>query len=192
MHVKDAILAAGVALLKDKGIAALTQPQIARAAGIKQSHLTYYYPTRTELLLAIAEHSLDATTARIAPRTDAGTAPAGLADFAAQLAEAMIAGIPPRLIVGLIVAADAEPGIRSALREFVTHVRGRLQALLTTAGVAADDETTLLFHAGIVGLAIMHQARLSPESEREVDAGIAALMRRLANSAEPTTPGTKP
>ena len=32
MNVKDSILAAGVMLLKDKGIAALTQPQVARAA----------------------------------------------------------------------------------------------------------------------------------------------------------------
>ena len=50
MNVKDAILDASVALLKDKGIAALTQPQVAKAAGIKQSHLTYYFPTREDLV----------------------------------------------------------------------------------------------------------------------------------------------
>ena len=68
MNVKDAILDASVALLKDKGIAALTQPQVARAAGIKQSHLTYYFPTRAALLLAIAEHSIDVTMSEVGAR----------------------------------------------------------------------------------------------------------------------------
>ena len=34
MSVKDSILVAGVMLLKEKGIAALTQPQVAKAAGV--------------------------------------------------------------------------------------------------------------------------------------------------------------
>lgn len=177
MTVRQSILDAGVALLKDKGVAALTQPQVARAAGIKQSHLTYYYPTCADLLLAIAEYSIAATLERFAERLAGHPAPATVAG---QIAEVMIDGLPPRLIVGLIVAADAEPKIRCALTGFIAHVRARLQQLLAAAGVAADSETTLLAHATLVGLSIMHQARLSDESESEVRCGIAALMQRLA------------
>ena len=184
MQVKDAILDAGAALLKDKGIAALTQPQVARAAGIKQSHLTYYFPTRAELLLAIAEHAIDTTLTRVGGRFD--TRPPAAAS-GERLAEVMIGGIPPRLIVGLIVAADAEPGIRATLGNFIAHIRNRLQSLLAAAGIGADDESALLFHATLVGLAIMHQARLSPESEREVRDGINAIMRRLGAANEGST-----
>ena len=79
MTVRQSILDAGVALLKEKGIAALTQPQVARAAGIKQSHLTYYYPTRTDLLLAVAENAIAATLARFAERLAEHPAPATIA-----------------------------------------------------------------------------------------------------------------
>ena len=58
MSVKERLLEAGVTLLREQGIAALTQPRIARQAGVSQSHLTYYFPTRNVLLLAIAEHSI--------------------------------------------------------------------------------------------------------------------------------------
>ena len=40
VNVKEAILVAGQELLRESGVAALTQPKVARAAGIKQSHLT--------------------------------------------------------------------------------------------------------------------------------------------------------
>ena len=186
MTVRQSILDAGVALLKEKGIAALTQPQVARAAGIKQSHLTYYYPTRADLLLAVAESSIAATLERFAESLAEHPSPATIAG---QIAEVMIDGLPPRLIVGLIVAADAEPQIRSALAGFIAQVRARLQQMLAAAGVAADSETTLLAHATLVGLAIMHQARLSDESKREVRQGIAALMQRLAAGAVPAENG---
>ena len=177
MQVKDAILDAGCALLKDKGIAALTQPQVARAAGIKQSHLTYYFPTRADLLLAIAEHAINSTLAGVGERID------GQATFD-RLAELMIGGIPPRLIVGLIVAADAEPEIRATLSDFIAHVRERLQTLLAASGIDADAESALLLHATLVGLAIMHQARLTSASGREVKDGVAAIMRRLATASK--------
>lgn len=180
MNVKNAILDAGVALLKDKGIAALTQPQVARAAGIKQSHLTYYFPTRAKLLLAIAEQSIGTTLATIAARLRDRP---GQATIAGVVTDMMIDGIPPRVIIGLIVAADAEPGIRESLGEFLRHVRRRMGEMLAAAGLAADREAVLLFHATIVGLAIMHQARLSQESADEVKDGVAAILRLLAPPA---------
>jgi hypothetical protein len=54
-----------------------------------------------------------------------------------------------------------------------------IQHLLEQAGVAADDEAARLFHATIVGLAVMHQARMNKESAEEVKDGIATLMRVL-------------
>lgn len=176
-NVKGSILIAGETLLKEKGIAALTQPKVARAAGIKQSHLTYYFPTRAKLLLGIAEHTLSTAMARIAqcladnPRSDT---------LASTLSEIMITGLPPRVVIGLIVAADAEPGIREPLRELIRDVRARIQSLLATAGLAASADAALLFHATVVGLAVMHQARMSPESAEEVGSGVASMLQLLA------------
>ena len=177
MNVKDSILNAGMTLLKVKGIAALTQPQVAKAAGVKQSHLTYYFPTRTRLLLAIAELTISTAMTDIAARLSEKPERATLA---ATLSEIMISGLPPRVIIGLIVAADAEPEIRQKLQELIDHVRTQVQMLLVKAGLAASADTALLFHATVVGLAVMHQARMSPESAGEVHDGVAAMLQLLA------------
>ena len=181
MNVRDSILAAGAALLKVKGIAALTQPQVAKAAGIKQSHLTYYFPTRADLLLGIAEESIGATMASLAVRL---AEKPRYATLAATIAEIMIAGVPPRVMLGLIVAADADPEIRKPLRKLIKHVRSQVQALLAKAGLGASADDALLFHATVVGLAVMHQARMNPQSAREIKSGVAAILRRLV----PPTP----
>ncbi len=188
MNVKDSILAAGVMLLKDKGIAALTQPQVARAAGIKQSHLTYYFPTRADLLLGIAGQTIARTMEEIAARLVEKPDQATLAD---TFAEVMIGGVPPRVMIGLIVAADADPAIRKPLRKLIKHVRTQVQVMLATSGLAAGPEAVLLFHATVVGLAIMHQARLNPQSAREVREGIAAMLGLLAPPIEQAK-GRKP
>ncbi len=176
-NVKEAILVAGQELLRESGVAALTQPKVARAAGIKQSHLTYYFPTRAKLLLGIAEYTASEAMAHVAERLAAKPERATLAGMVSEI---MINGLPPRVVIGLIVAADAEPGIRDSLRELVSNVRARLQSLLAAAGLAASAAAALLFHATVVGLAVMHQARMSPASAAEVDNGVASMLRLLA------------
>ena len=177
VNVKEAILVAGQELLRESGVAALTQPKVARAAGIKQRHLTYYFPTRAKLLLGIAEYTASEAMAHVAERLAAKPERATLAGMVSEI---MINGLPPRVVIGLIVAADAEPGIRDSLRELVGNVRARLQSLLAAAGLAASADAALLFHATVVGLAVMHQARMSPASAAEVDNGVASMLKLLA------------
>lgn len=177
VNVKEAILVAGQELLRESGVAALTQPKVARAAGIKQSHLTYYFPTRAKLLLGIAEYTASEAMAHVAERLAAKPERATLAGMVSEI---MINGLPPQVVIGLIVAADAEPGIRDSLRELVSNVRARLQSLLAAAGLAASADAALLFHATVVGLAVMHQARMSPASAAEVDNGVASMLKLLA------------
>lgn len=179
MSVREDILAAGVGLLRQQGIAALTQPRVAWAAGVKQSHLTYYFPTRADLMLGIAEQAIASLSERLAG-LPAGQA--SQATLARAVAEVMIAGVPPRVVIGLVVAADADPEIRKRLRRLVRGVRRRIAALLAQAGLAADKDAALLFHGAVVGFAVMHQARQSRESAAEVKAGVAAVLRLLAGA----------
>ena len=176
MTVKESILEAGITLLESKGIAALTQPQVAAAAGIKQSHLTYYFRTRTDLLLAIAEcwvtQAMEALSARVGEKPEFST-------LAERLAETMIKGEPARGIIGLIVAADAEPRIRDALRHLDGVMRKHFKGILVSAGLPASDDDALLLHATAVGLALMHQSRLNADSAAEFGVGIDALLRYL-------------
>lgn len=176
MGIRDDILSAGSLLLREKGVTALTQPQIAQAANIKQSHLTYYFPTRAELLLAIAEHTLSTLMENIAAQLQSHPEEKTLADAVAKI---MTEGFPPRVFVGLIVAADSDPEIRKLLRKLVRHVRTSIQHLLKQAGLASDSQSALLFHAGVIGLAILHYARQHKESADEVRSGIPLLAHLL-------------
>ena len=176
MDVRETILHAGVALLKEQGVAALTQPKVAKAAGIKQSHLTYYFPKRTDLLLGIAEHTIARVMSDLEARMQEERSRTA---FGETIATAMIDGAPPRVMVGLIVAADADPSLRPPLRKLIKHVRTRIQGVLDTAGAAAGIDRALLLHATVVGLAVMHDARRTPESAREVKQGVAGILRLL-------------
>ncbi|MBI5890294.1 MAG: TetR/AcrR family transcriptional regulator [Nitrosomonadales bacterium] len=176
MGIREDILIAGSVLLREKGVAALTQPQIAQAANIKQSHLTYYFPKRANLLLAIAEFTMTGLMDSVAAQLQAKPQGKTLSDIITRI---MTDGFPPRVFIGLIVAADSDPDIRKLLRKLIRHVRAAIRRLLEQAGIAADEESTLLFHATVVGLAVMHQARLSKESAAEVHDGIALMTRIL-------------
>ncbi len=184
MGIKEDILGAGESLLREKGVAALTQPQVAKAAGIKQSHLTYYFPTRADLLLGIAEESIRSTIKNIASRLGENPKQATLADTVAKV---MISSLPPRLMLGLIVAADTDPDIRKSLRKLLKYARMQMQGLLTKAGLDAGADAVLLFHATLVGLAVMHQAQLNSTSSRDITGGIAAILNMLAPGSKVTT-----
>ncbi|MDH3319882.1 MAG: TetR/AcrR family transcriptional regulator [Betaproteobacteria bacterium] len=71
MHVRDRILEAALGLLAESGAHELTQPKVSKAAGVRQSRLTYYFPTRADLLQAVAQGiaagSTDRRRVRVSP-----------------------------------------------------------------------------------------------------------------------------
>jgi len=171
MSVRDRLLQAGEQILHEQGWPALTQPRIAKAAGVSQSHLTYYFPTRNALLVAIAEYSVDQALQR--QLTQAPVNPAhGLAEALAFLPRT-------RMLLGLVTAADADTSLRPALDRLVAHVRRTLLQLLQHLGFQPEAASVLLCHATIVGLAVMHLGRQSPESEAEITTGLAQLFELL-------------
>jgi len=176
VDVRAAILQAGSALLKERGIAALTQPKVAKLAGVKQSHLTYYFPKRPDLLLGIAAHTIDGLMADLSARLETAAPQSAIAE---TLGDAMIDGIPPRIMLGLIVAADEEPHLRSSLGSLIGSVRARVRALLERTGVPDSGRAALLLHATVVGLAVMHQAQRTPASAEDIRNGIAGIFRLL-------------
>jgi len=174
--VKTRILDAGVALLETQGIATVTQPRVAKAAGVSQSHLTYYFPTRNRLLLGIAEAAIEHVLEGI---RDSASVPA-TADLGRQLGELIVRHAPVRVLLGLIVAADSEPELRAALDRLIGRVREGLAGLLAARGIAVSSQQVLVLHAGIVGLAILNLARQTEASEAEVCDGATALLSCLA------------
>ena len=159
MDVRGRILEAALGLLAESGAHALTQPKVARAAGVRQSHLTYYFPTRGELLQAVARHSIDKLAGQLAHRRRA------------SLAEGIAAGAGDkrrsRVMMGLVAAADRDPVIKRRMRRFVAELRQRMTPLLAANGLATDADSVAFFHSVIVGCAVLQLARDNAEARRE-------------------------
>ena len=175
-QVKDRILDAAVRLLIEKGGTALTQPKIAAAAGVRQSHLTYYFPKRNDLLLAVTLHWARTHLAAGAQEIGSGKATARRATR--YLTKTVLGAAPVRIILGLIIAADEDARIREPLRELVEFDRQALRSLLAATGTRLDLQAAALFHASLVGLAVLRVAR-GASADRETRQLVRFLMERL-------------
>jgi AcrR family transcriptional regulator len=175
--VRSRILQAAVALLADHGPGELTQPKVARAAGVRQSHLTYYFPTRAELLLAVAAHSIDALASGMAASAQEGSLTRH------TLAPALVAAVSDkrraRVMLGLAVTADQDAELKPRFREFVGTIRARIGALLAQIGVVVDADTLAACHTMLVGAAVLNLARDDAASRRELQMVAGVIVERI-------------
>lgn len=174
--VRTRILGAALGLLAERGAHELTQPKVARAAGVRQSHLTYYFPTRADLLQAVARHSIETLAGELARAEHAPAAVAqGIATGAADKRRV-------RLMLGLVGAADRDPAIKRRMRKFIPELRALMAPMLDGGGLRTDPEAIAFFHAVTIGCAVLQLARDNDESHAEARAvlGFAALHIRKA------------
>jgi AcrR family transcriptional regulator len=162
MLVRERILEAALGLLAGSGAHELTQPRVARAAGVRQSHLTYYFPTRGELLQEVARYSIGKLAAQLAhaPRR---SVPEAIAAGAADKRRS-------RVMLGLVTGADRDPKIKSRMRKFVGELRARMTPVLEAGGLRTDPESVAFFHSCIVGCAVLQLARDNAEARAEARA----------------------
>lgn len=169
MSVRERILDAALALLAGSGADELTQPKVARAAGVRQSHLTYYFPTRGELLQEVARRSIDRLAGQLA-HARPGALPGQIAAGAADKRRS-------RIMLALVTAADRDPKIKRRMRRFVAELRARMTPVLAAAGLATDAESVAFFHSVIVGCAVLQIARDNAEARAEAK----AVLRKAAS-----------
>ena len=156
---RESLLDAAIAAVREGGYAALTQPKVAARAGMSQSHLTYYFPTRSDLVQAVAERIVRSQLERI----DAQAAPLSREAAIGNVTALVTATGTTRVFMALVLAADAEPSAKAALGELVTGMRQRVTYLL--AALSGDTESPerisahtadgRLFHAAAVGATIL-------------------------------------
>lgn len=149
--VPERILAAALALVEDQGIAALSQARVAAAAGLRQSHLTYYFPTRKDLLLAIVQ----AIHAEMHQGLSSPSAPQTLPQLRAFLASRVREPLMGRLLLALMAAADEDPSLRQWLLDFDAEVRALMRADFRRQGLAPSDDEVALFCASLLGAGLM-------------------------------------
>jgi len=163
MDVRTRILNAALGLLGQGGAQVLTQPRVCKAAGVRQSHLTYYFPTIDALLQAVAMHTLDSLVAELRKQ--------GAAHRPASAIDAIVAASADkrrvRVMLGLVSATDREPSLKPRMREFVSEVRQGITPVLKAAGLEATPDQVAFMHSVVVGQAVLQLARDNDDAHHE-------------------------
>jgi AcrR family transcriptional regulator len=175
MDVRSRILDAALGLLAESGAHELTQPRVARAAGVRQSHLTYYFPTRAELMQAVARHSIERLAGELAHARRHSPS-----QVARGIAEGSTDKRIVRVMLGLVTAADRDPAIKRQLRRFIGELRGIMAPALEAGGLRAEPACVAFFHSVVIGCAVLQLARDNSEARAEAREVLQMAARLIA------------
>jgi AcrR family transcriptional regulator len=178
---RKAIWEAGMALLRENGLAALTQPKIAAKTGLRQSHLTYYYPTRADLLTAVMRVAIETQLTAVRSLVKAASS---ARKASSAIASAMVLHENTRVLAALNQAADQEPAVRTLFNELLGGFTTELQALLQKLGLPADEPQVDLIHALIVGLSIIDLATARQKGKARAEAVLNLTFKLLAGDKQ--------
>ena len=178
------ITEAGLETLREHGYAGFTQPRVATRAGLRQSHITYYFPTRLDLLAAVGRAAVDrqlaaveATLGALASREQAAQAIANLVTRQENT----------RVLMALAQAGDEEPRLRELFRELADGIVARLTGMLSRlAGQPVSEERARLLHTLAVGLAVVDLATGRPDGRGRAADILNSVLHLIASDPPPT------
>jgi AcrR family transcriptional regulator len=156
------IIQAGIAVLRERGFSGFTQPRVAEKAGMLQSNLTYYFPTRHDLLCAVARAAIERQLSAV----DAMLGAASPRAAARVIAKVGVEHENTRVMMALAQAADQEPAVRELFRELADGTTLRVGKLLENLNIAPTAEHCSLLHALSIGLAVIDLATTRKNGER--------------------------
>lgn len=177
--VRERILMAAMDTLREDGIQGLSQVQVARRAEVRQSHLTYYFPKRDDLIGAVAARFIEHTFGTLDRAANAAS-PDELQDVLRRAAAAVGDEGHMRMFTGVIVEADGNPELRAIL----VRVTKQLQATLA-ARLGGEDaaERARLVLASLWGLGL-YDFLVRPRRRTPLAASLLACLGAPSRSAE--------
>jgi AcrR family transcriptional regulator len=178
--LRERLLQAAIGLIRRHGLAGLTQPRVAKAAGISQSHLTYYFPTRRDLLAAVLDRTASDQLAGVeqAMRAAAGSP----RKLAAAMGAAFEKAENSRVLISFALAASEDAEARAIFERLTRGIRGEVAAAAERIGIGDDAKTVALVHALGVGLSVLNLALGGSPLRPKPAEGMAMLFRLLSES----------
>lgn len=186
MTKREAIVAAALETIREDGLGGFTQPRVARRAGLRQSHLTYYFPTRDDLLLAVAD---EAVRRRIAALEVAGSAATPAAKVSA-LVGVLTDPAQTRVLVALTQAADSHAAVRRSFAALAVGVAPISADLLRAFGVEVTETSLGLLQATSTGLAVLALATGAEDLPRRAEHLLTDLLTRQGSERSPNQPSS--
>jgi AcrR family transcriptional regulator len=182
--IRERLLRAAVALVREQGLPKLTQPRVAKAAGVSQSHLTYYFPTRADLVHAVLQRAAERQRAGVEAAVAA--ADQGVEALVRELAKTLSRPENTRVLVSFVLAADTDPAARTLFGGLAGGMRATIAEMLGKVGITPRPETVTMVHALGTGLAILELALGGLAARPDTAATLRDLLQLLAESDSPT------
>jgi AcrR family transcriptional regulator len=182
VKTKEKILNAALEVLLQEGFPALTQTRVAEAAGIRQGLLTYHFPTRSDLLMAVVDESKSRMGAF---REDIDNGPLTLESLKNTMIHFALTKTFPRLMLALTVAADEDPSLSSWFIQSDLDTRQKLGDLLKQLGWHAEEDILHATRATVVGAALINLQQNTPASEQRTKHIIDIAFQNLINNLKP-------
>lgn len=181
MKTKQKILNAALRVLVENGFQALTQTRVAEAAGVSQGNLTYYFPTRNDLLKAVVDESKTQMVA-LSASSQAPLTVEALAEITLTMA---LSKNFRQLMLALTVAGDDDPTLAVWFTETDLNTRQKLRTLLAQMGLDVDESALHLLRATVVGASLIHSQQNTEASEHVARLVIKAAYEQLIQNACP-------
>jgi DNA-binding transcriptional regulator YbjK len=184
--VRDQIVDAALELLLTTGARGVVQTRVAKAAGVPQGHLTYYFPKKSDLLVAVARRFREHTAREVAEffgaeRRSSGTREERLMAVVRMMSENRER---TRALVGLMMEAEREPALRAELHTGIDNMRAFLAAVLGKSEPDADVDVFLALYWGLGIQHLVLGSRRSPEYRRTLIERAGAVLRGLLRRAD--------
>jgi AcrR family transcriptional regulator len=171
---REAILAAALQLIRERGIARVTSREVAAVAGVSEASVFYHYKDRAGLLQAVFEQGLEPLQALAA---DGGISGAGLHDVLTRYAHTLDEFLDQALPV--MAAAQSDAALRGAMAAYMTEQDlGPHRGVAALGAYLAAEQAAGRVRAGVDPRAIAMLfvgACYTRAAQRQMPAGVAEL-----------------
>jgi AcrR family transcriptional regulator len=165
LSTREKILQAAVELLEKSGIKSMTQLNVAKEVGIPQGQLTYHFPKRSDLILAVTDLAVHRIADLILKNSQK----------ASEKTESQLFNLMwdvtrnfsrARALLGLMVEADENPEVRAKLLEQEERARTLIALSL---GIENEDPLVTNVHATLIGFGVLAFVRAEKEGNLKND-----------------------
>ena len=182
LGVRERIVDAAVQLLHERGINALTQASVSALAGVRQSHLTYYFPTRNALLQQAVISGVASVLKALEGQPGHPTkSPEQLLQV---LEEQLMDRRMPRMMAALVVASEEDPSLKPWLEQFHADMRGHTQRVMNELGLYPSQRAVETYQATLVGALQLDLAASSESSLTRTVAIMRTAFQQLVAAGE--------
>ena len=164
-NTREEILGVALEIVQKQGLKALTQTQVAVTAGLRQSHVTYYFPKKTDLLLAVLDASHEASKKK--NHSSLKTKSLAPIDEAIELIESLMLN-PKKMgfFIGLIAESSDEKELKKLL---ALHAKGFVDHICKLFGREDGDPTVQDFVDQVRGIGLRNLLETEAKLKKEIN-----------------------